>query len=79
MKRSTRFDRVMLTRISDEQDAIIRAESLQHVMHLLRARQARFVDHIEVRRAITGVCRLKKMALHRLRRDAGVGEAMRRA
>lgn len=48
-------------------------------MHLLGARQARLIDHIESRRAITGIGWLDEMALHGLRRDAGLGEPVRRA
>ncbi|HYT76721.1 MAG TPA: hypothetical protein VEL79_18335, partial [Vicinamibacterales bacterium] len=77
--RSARLDGMMLARVSDEQDAIVRTEPVQEVVHLPRAREARFVDHIEPRGAIPGVGRLDKMTLHGLRRDAGVGESVRRA
>ncbi len=38
--RSAGVDRVMLADVADEQDAVVRPETLQERVHLLRARQA---------------------------------------
>ena len=60
---SPRVHRLVLARIPDEEDAIVGAEPVEEVVHLLRTRQARFIDHIEARVAVHRVGRVDEMTL----------------
>ena len=63
--RAAGLDGLMLADVADEQDAIVGTEPVQEVVHLLRAREARLVEHVEARGAIPRVDRLGEMALQR--------------
>ena len=45
--RPTSFDTVMLSRVAHEQHAVVRLETRQERVHLSRAGEARFIEHIE--------------------------------
>ena len=76
---SAGVDGLVLADVADEQHAVVWAEALQEVVHLPRARQARFVEHIEARVSVVRRLAPRQMPLQRARRDAGVGQLLRRA
>src|SRR6201995_2532917 len=48
LKRSARFDALMLARIANQQDPVLRTEAREKLAHLVGAGKARFVDKVEV-------------------------------
>src|SRR5579862_5736557 len=70
------LDRLMLARIPDEEHAILGAEPVQQGMHLPRARETRFVDHVKTSRAIRRVPWLEQMPLQGLRGDPRISQTM---
>ena len=78
--RATRLDGLMLADVADEQHAVVRTEPVQEVVHLLRAREARLVEHVEALACRSrGSSGCDEMALQGARRDAGLGEFLGRA
>jgi len=80
--RPTGVDGFMLADVADEQHAILRAEALQKCVHLLRARQARFVKGEQaflIRRRCFFLLSARQMPLQRARINTGLGQLMGRA
>ena len=78
--RPTGVDGLVLTDVADEQHAVVRSETMQERVHLLRARETRFIEHVQALsigrwRVIVAA---RKMPLQRARRDAGLGELVSR-
>ena len=67
-------DGLMLADVAHEQHAVLGTEPMEEVVHLLRARQARLVEHVEVLGSVAWGVGLREMALQGARGDAGVGQ-----
>src|SRR5438105_8007274 len=69
-------NRFMLANVAHEQYAVVRTEAPQKRVYLLRARQARFVEHVESL-LISCVCLLiaaRQVPLQRAGLDPGLGQ-----
>ena len=77
--RTPRLDGVMLADVAHEQHAVLWTESLEEVVHLLRAREARLIEHVQVLGSVAWSVGLREMALQGARGNAGVGQFLRGA
>ncbi len=57
------LDRLMLADVAHEQHAVLGTEPLEELVHLLRARQARLIEHVEVLGSVARGIGLREMAL----------------
>ena len=71
---AARLDRLMLADVAHEQHAVLGTEPLEELVHLLRARQARLIEHVEVLGSVAWGIGLREMALQGARGDAGLGQ-----
>ena len=76
--RSARVDRLVLTDIADEQDAVFGSETLEEVVHLPRAGETRFVEHIEAPAFVRFGVGSGEMALQCAGRHAGLRQLLGR-
>ena len=67
----------MLPHVAYEQHAVVFSQPLNKRVYLLRARHARFIDHIEPLLSVVLLLAACKMPLQRLRLDARFGELLR--
>src|SRR5439155_8132353 len=79
LKRASGFDPLVLSRIPDEDDPIPRAQPLQEVVDLSRARQARLVDEEQPRARVRGRLSAREVVLQCPCLDAGRRELFGRA
>ena len=76
---SARVYGLMLTDVAHQQDAVARTQTLQEFVHLLRARQARLVEHVEPFLSALPLLTSGHMALQGARRDARLAQFVRGA
>ena len=77
--RSPGLDGLVLTHIADQEHAVRWAQAVKECVHLLRARQTRFVEHVEPLLAGRQTLGAGQVPLQRRRRDAGLAQLLRRA
>src|SRR6185437_6271921 len=73
-----RFDSLVLTRISDQQHAVVRSKARKKLVHLVRRSEARFIDKVKV--LLLRGCRNgwpHKESLQRSGRDASLAKLAR--
>src|SRR6185437_5970731 len=74
--RGSGFDSLVLACIAYQKYAVTFFESVEQFVHLLRARQARFVQNIQPLLSVAPFIRSCKMPLQRARLDSGLGELL---
>ena len=69
----------MLALVAHEQHAVLAVQTMEELVHLFRACQARFVEHVKPLLSLVGLLLAAKMPLQSLRLDARFCQLVRRA
>ena len=73
------FNRLMLARIADKENAVVRMEAAHKLVHLFRRCKRTLVDHIQTMLACIDSLAAGKMGLQGPGLDAGIGQLLRRS